>query len=114
MILGDKYALWRDPFSGEPLGEPEWTDWDYVLVNAVQIIEDFTLPSGLLAWENESDKIDVLAVQKVDKFRAAEQKYTNNKRNKEIPGGYFVPLVRLKPFVKEYPSFREWVESQVE
>lgn len=111
MILGDKYALYRDPFSNEPFDDPEWTTWDYLLVNAVQIIEDFTVDGGLLAWENESEAVDVFAVQKVNKFRAAESAYTNNKRNKELPGGYFVPKVQLKSWAKEWPTFKEWVEN---
>lgn len=111
VILGDEFALFRDPFNGEPFDNPTRTSWDYALINALGVIEDYTMENGILAWENESDSVDVLAVQKIDKFEAAKESY--NKRNKkEVAGGYLVPRVQLKPFAKEWPTMREWMEKQ--
>lgn len=116
MILGDKYALHRNPFSGEPFAEPDWTTWDYQLVHAVQLIEDFTDPNGLLVWEKESDKVIVSAVSKVDRYDAARESITSGKKYKAAKGEYFVPKLELHHWLKEddWPTHREWIESQLE
>lgn len=115
MILGDKYALHRSPFSGEPFAEPEWTSWDYQLVHAVQLIEDFTDSNGILVWEKESDKVRIGALQKVDKFEAAKEAITSGKNYKADKGEYFIPDVKLHHWIKEddWPTHREWIESQI-
>lgn len=76
-------------------------------------MEDFTLKSGITVWENESDSVDVFAVQKVDKFEAAKAAY-EKKNKKSVAGAYLVPMVRLKPFAKDWPTSREWFEAQVQ
>lgn len=112
MILGDRYALYRDPRSGEPVGEPEWTDWDYALVNALQLIEDFSDQNGLLVWEKESDDVLISAVKKVDPFESAKERTTGRKNYKATPGEYFIPDVKLQHWATEWPTFQDWVKSQ--
>ena len=116
MILSDKHALHRDPFTGEPFEEPEWTSWDYALVQAVQLIEDYTDQHGILVWERESDSVIVEAVAKVDPFEAAKEKATSGKNYKAAKGEYFFPKLSLVYWKDEddWPTFRSWVESQVE
>lgn len=116
MVLGDKYALHRSPFTGEPFAEPEWTTWDYALVHATQLIEDFTDSNGLLVWEKESDDVVVSAVKKFDAFEAAKESITSGKKYKAAKGEYFVPKLDLKYWVEEgdWPTHRSWIESQVE
>lgn len=116
MVLGDKYALHRSPFSGEPFGEPEWTTWDYVLVHATQLIEDYTDQNGLLVWEKESDSVVVSAVKKIDRFEAAKEAITGGKNYKASKGEYFVPDLKLQYWIKEdaWPTHREWIESQID
>lgn len=116
MILGDKYALHRSPFSGEPFAEPEWTSWDYQLVHAVQLIEDFTDSNGILVWEKESDDVIVSAVKKTDAFEAAKEKATSGKNYKAAKGEYFVPDLKLQYWLDEddWPTHRSWVESQLD
>lgn len=112
MILGDTYALHRDPFTREPTGEPEWTTWDYALVQALQLIEDFSDGNGLLIWERESEKVQVEAVKKIDPFDAAKERTTGRSNYKRTPGEYFVPRVTLHHWAEEWPTFEEWVQAQ--
>lgn len=102
--------------NGDPCGEPEWTTWDYALMSALQLIEDFTDQNGLPVWEKESDRVIVEAVRKTDKFEAAKEKTTNKKNYKSVPGEYFVPRLKLMPGWEEdgWPTFQEWAESQQE
>lgn len=113
MILGDYYALHRHPFTGEPLQEPVWTTWDYVLVNALQLIEDFSDGNGIVVWEKESESVIVEAVKRIDPFEAAKERTTSRKNYKHTPGEYFVPRLKLHPQVEEWPTFQEWIDSQI-
>ena len=65
MIMADDWFGHRHPFTGEPFGDKdEWTDWDFVLVEAVQLIEDWTDQHGLLAWEVDDPKERVQVIAK--------------------------------------------------
>lgn len=113
MILGDEYALHRHPSSGEPLpGDVKWTEWDYALVNALQLIEDFSDQNGLVVWEKDSDDVIVEAVKKIDKFDSVVERMTSRQSYKKTAGEKFVPRLKLMPGVTEWPTFNDWVEEQ--
>lgn len=114
MLLGDYHALNRDPLNGEPLGEPEWTTWDYVLISALQLIEDFSDPNGLLVWEKESPNVKVEAVKKIDSFESAKERATSGKNYKRVPGEYFIPRVSLQYWAEEWPTLQDWIDAQSE
>lgn len=112
--MHDTHYGFRDYYTGEPTQDPEWTKWDYALASAFQVIEDFSDANGLLAWEKDSPKVDVLAVAKVDRFENAKErasKIASRKKGGETPGTYYVP--ELKLLAKEWPTMREQVEEQI-
>src|SRR5690606_37689932 len=49
----------------------EWIPWDYALAHAFQTVEDLTDDNGILVWEKEDEAVEIDAVRKIDKFRAA-------------------------------------------
>lgn len=112
MIMHDGQYGFRDLHSWKRFGEVEWLEWDYVLVEALQLIEDYTTDSGLLAWEADSDRVEVEAVRFTDKFEAARERSTSRKNYKAIPGERYRPRVKLRRG-EDWPTFEEWVESQV-
>jgi len=114
--MQDPHYGFRDPVSWEPVGEVEWTTWDYALMSALQLIEDFTDQNGLPVWEKEADHVIVEAVKKVDKFESAKERTTSKKNYKSTPGEYFVPRMKLMPGYEEddWPTFDEWARSQQE
>lgn len=115
VIFGDYYALNRDVFNGEPNeGEPLWDSWDYCLLNAFQLLEDFTDEYGIAVWERDSDDVNIYAQKKIHPFLAARDKWTNKKNYTPSPGEYFVPKVELHSWVDEWPTFQDWVEAQIE
>lgn len=105
----------RDWFTGEVIGnQDEWTEWDYALVTAYQIIQDNTNASGILSWENESENVMVEAVKKIDKFEQSRQNRTKGSEKKPYkpsPGETWVPRTKLQ--YGEWPTYREWVEAQI-
>lgn len=110
--MRDPYSGHRDWFTGEVEDDKdEWTDWDYALVAAYQIVQDNTDSNGVLTWENESDNIEVLADRKISKFDASREAKTSGKKYRPQPGERFVPNVHL--MYGEYPTYSEWVEKQV-
>ena len=113
MILGDDFALHRHPATGEPLpGKPTWTTWDYNLVAAFQLVEDFTDRNGLLAWEKDHEDVLVEPVAKIDPYEKALAARTGGKNYKPRPGETFMARATLQPWAEEWPTFREWVEEQ--
>lgn len=112
MILGDPHALHRDPITGEPTGSPEWTRWDYALVHALQLIEDYSDENGMVIWEKESESVVVEAVRKTDRFEAVKERITGASKYKRSAGEYFVPRLSLVPWEKEWPTFKDWVDEQ--
>ena len=106
----------RDPINWEVVGEVTWTDWDYALVHALQLIEDYTDANGIPVWEKESEKMVVEAVKKIDRFEAAKSSATGGKNYKATPGEYFVPrLTKVYWADKDYyPKFEEWIQDQMD
>lgn len=100
------------------MGDPSrWTDWDYALGYAIQIIEDFTDQYGLLAWEVEDEAVEIDAVKRRHKFKAAMDRATagsDKKPYKPEPGEYFVPEVWSRRSDGRIQTFSEWVQSHAE
>jgi hypothetical protein len=114
--MRDPYFGNRDWFTGEPTDTPEvWTDWDYALVSAFQVIEDNTNKHGLLQWEVDSERMDVKAIHKTDKFQAAVDRRTKGSKKKAYqpdPGEYFVPELDLRG--GEWPTYSEYIKDMLE
>ena len=105
----------RDSQFGHLRGGTGWTEWDYVLIQALRTIEDNTDDSGLLIWERESDRVDVQATRKVNPFKRAidaKTKGTAKKPYKPLDGEYFTPDVKLIDG-DEWPTYREYIDNEV-
>lgn len=109
MIMGDDHFGFHNPWTGETLGEPEWTTWDFTLAQVDQLIDDYSDANGLLLWEVDDphQRVRVDAEKRVDKFEAAKQRKTSGKRYKPTPGEYFVPVVVKTS--EEWPTLEEYV-----
>ena len=110
MIFRDKAVGFRDPISGDIVGEVEWTQWDYALVDAVQLIEDYSNQHGIPIWDAEADNVEIEAHRKIDKFEAAKHRITGRDKYKGQPGEYFVPVPKKR--FGEWPTFESWLEAQ--
>ena len=110
MIMYDDQFGFRDHFTGVPFQTPEWTEWDFVLAQVDQLIEDYTDSNGLLAWEvdDPNHRVLVSAVKKVDRFEAAKQAITGKKSYRPTKGEYFVP--KLSKTTAEWPTHTEYFE----
>jgi hypothetical protein len=110
--MQDAHFGHRDWVTGEVIGDSSVkTDWDYALMAAYQIIQDNTLPSGILAWDNDADNVIIEAVRKTDKFEAAKQAITSGKNYKGKKGEVWVPRNKLQ--WGEYPTYSGWVKEQI-
>ena len=110
--MRDPYFGHRD-LNGEPNGDrDEWIEWDYLLISALQVIEDFTDRNGLLVWESESEEVDVVAERKIDPFQAAVERRTSRKGYKAAPGETFIPKLVLQG--QKWPTHSDWVKQQLE
>lgn len=88
-----------------------WTQWDYAIATAYQTIEDHTDSNGLLIWERQTDRVDVVAEKKVDRFRAQVEKMTNQKKYKPTPGEYWIPKLEL--IEGDWPTHAEFVREEL-
>lgn len=99
------------------MGDPDrWTDWDYALGYATQIVDDFTDQYGLLAWEVDDEAVEIDAVKKRHKFKAAVDRATagtSKKPYKPEPGEYFTPEVWSRRADGSIQTFSEWVAANV-
>ena len=113
--MRDPYFGHRDWLTGEEQPDREaWTDWDFALVAALQVIQDNTNQHGLLSWEVENERMDVIAEKKFDKFQAAVDRRTKGTKKKSYepaPGEYFSPKLDLRG--GEWPTYREYVDGLV-
>lgn len=115
--MQDDWFGHRDAFTFEPVGDKdEWVEWDYVLLNAFQTVEDWTNQDGLLAYEVDDfqDRVIVQAVRKINKFEAAKESITGGKNYKPRPGEYFVPETLLQdPENDSWPTMEEYIEGEI-
>lgn len=114
MLTHDWFAGHRDWWTGEPLTDnPYPTDWDLLLDEAYQIIEDYTDDNGILIWERESDRVTFDAIPRVNKALAARDKKTSGKNYKPRHGEYW----EFKPILMrgtEWPTLEEYFEEKAE
>lgn len=107
-IMGDDDFGNKCPVTHKVVREG-WTTWDYLIIRAVQTIEDHTGDDGLLVWDKESDRVDILAQRKIDPFQAAVEAVTGAKKYKKIPGERFVPKKVL--LGGEWPTMKEYYDN---
>lgn len=111
--MQDPFYGHRDFSTGEPLRpKDEWSEWDYALVAAYQLIQDLTNKHGLLEHEVESDRVIVTARKTQDRFQAAVDRMTSGTKTKgytPMPGETFTPHLELR--YGEWPTFREYFEK---
>lgn len=87
----------------------EWTIWDYRLLKAHYIIQDW-YRDGIPIWWDESDRVTFNAEARVSKSRAAIER-AQEKDKKKVPGKYYI----AKPVPMggaELPTRDEWIEEQ--
>ena len=112
--MRDPHFGHRDYFTGKPIRDrEEWTEWDFALVAAYQLVEDLTDKHGLLRHEIENERMDVEAIKKFDKFQAAVDRTTKGgkKGYNPSPGEYFVPRLKLRG--GEWPTLQEYWEQSM-
>lgn len=114
--MRDDWYGHRDPFTGAKMGDKdEWLEWDHLLADTYQIIEDHTDEYGLLVWEREDEAVAIDAVRKIHPFKESVDLVTSgtaNKPYKARPGEYFVPDVSSRRSDDSLQTFRQWIEGQ--
>jgi len=103
MILNDPYAghrkYWRRNWKPKVPRDTQWTDWDYRLAYAVQIIDDFTdNESGQFIPYDQSADVAWVVEEHRSGYLESIEKYT---KGKELQPGIRVGA---------YPVFREDVD----
>jgi len=114
VLLYDNYAMHRDWFTGEVDEEPFWTDWDYILAEVAQMLEDYRTPEGHMFWEAESQRVTFDAQRKINKARAAIERKTKGSKNKPYKpadGEYWVTEPVLMSG-DDWPTIAEWMEEK--
>lgn len=115
--MHDDWFGHRDPLTGRPTGDrEEWIEWDHLLADTFQTIEDYTDEYGLLAWKRDDEAVEIDAVRKIHKFKAAVDQATAGSAKKPYqprPGEYFVPRLYSRRSDESTQTFREWIEAQV-
>lgn len=92
----------------------EWTVWDYRLIKAHFLLEDW-YRDGIPVWWDESDRVTFDAVARVSKSRAAierAQDAASGKGKKSVPGRYFIAEPRVMDG-GEMPTRQEWIDEQM-
>lgn len=115
MILHDPYALhrkWWDHDWVPSITDTTWTDWDYILAEVGQIIDDYTdsesgqwMPwdqSGDVWWETGS----------IFSGAKAEIQKEMDKRGKELEPGE--SLYAYPVFGDKVPTLQDWFKSLAE
>lgn len=109
--MRDPYYGHRDWETGEPTADrDEKTEWDYALISALQIIEDHTNKHGLLSWEVDNERMDVIARKDTDKFQAAIDRATKGTKKKPYeasPGEVWLPKLDLRG--GEWPTYTDYL-----
>jgi hypothetical protein len=91
----------------------KWTMWDYRLLKAHFLIEDW-YRDGIPIWWDESDRVAFTAKGRISKSRAAierAQEASTKGNKKAVPGRYFI----AEPQVTDggtLPTRDEWIQEQ--
>lgn len=112
--MGDPDFGNRDPVTGVPTGHDRWTRWDYALITAYQMIQDWTDQHGNLVYEvnDEKERVIVHAEKKIDQFEAQKTLRTGGQNYKPTPGEYFIPKLELRHGAT-WPTLEEYVENEL-
>lgn len=115
VILGDDYAhhrKWWDPFwEPDPALVGVWTPWDFALLHAYQLHEDFTSgESGQWLPFDASPEVDWEVHTSYSGYMESVEKY--QKEHKDVPGErlYATPVFRdeeHKPTIEDYLKIME-------
>ena len=113
--MHDDWHGHRDPRNNAPTGDKDaWIGWDYALITALGVIEDYSDENGLLGWEIDDEAVEVNAVKKFNKFKASIENITSGAKYKASPGEYFVPEVTTRRSSGEFQTFSEWVQNSID
>jgi hypothetical protein len=90
----------------------EWTMWDYRLIKAHYILQDW-YRDGVPLWWDESDRVTFDAKARFSKSRAAIERAqeADGKKKSKAYGKYYIVEPRVMDG-GEMPSRQEWVEEQ--
>lgn len=114
VLLHDFYALHRNSVTGEPDEDPTWTDWDYILAEVGQMLEDYRTPEGHMFWEAESERVTFDAQRKINRARAAIERKTKGSKNKPYKaqdGEYWITEPVLM-YGDDWPTIEEWMAEK--
>lgn len=114
MILGDDYAghrHWWDPYwKPDPALIQVWTDWDFALLRAYQIIEDYTLKTnGQLIWVDQSPEVD-WDVESSFSGHDAALEIAHKNREELKPGETLIARPSFRN-PEDPPSMTKWLED---
>lgn len=112
--MADDWYGHRNPFTGEPEGDrDEWVEWDHLLANAFQTIEDFTDPdSGILQWKLDDPAVDIVAEKYIHKWHEAVEARTSGKNYKAAHGERFRPVIESRRKDGSTWGIKEWIEEK--
>lgn len=112
--MADDWYGHRDPFTGLPEGDKdEWLEWDYLLLNAFQTIEDFTDPdSGILQWKLDDPAVEVTAVKYIHPWHEAVEARTGGANYKAAPGERFRPVINSRRKDGSTWDIKTWFEEK--
>jgi hypothetical protein len=91
----------------------EWTLWDYRLLKAHYVIQDW-YRDGIPVWWDESERVAFDAKPRISKSRAAverAQEAATKGNKKAVHGRYFITEPKVIDG-GEFPTRDEWLEEQ--
>lgn len=111
-LFADFYFGFRDLWSYEPDRTPHYTEWDFLLVSAAKLVEDYTdSETGQLMAYEYSDRVDWDLEKRIKKSKAAIENRTSGKNYKAAPGESWIARPRAIDG-EALPTIREWIESE--
>jgi hypothetical protein len=115
VLLYDYHALHRNWFTGDVDEEPTWTDWDYILAEVGQMLEDYRTPEGHMFWEAESERVTFNAQRKINKAKAAIDRKTKGSKNKPYSpqDGEYWTTEPVLMYGDDWPTIEEWMEEKI-
>lgn len=113
--MRDDWYGHRDPFTGTPGGDKDdWLLWDYLLMEAFEVVERITLSDGSFVMDQDDDYVEIQAIRSTDKFQAAVDGIKSGKNYKPRPGETFKPRIVTRRADKKMMLYSEWLETQKE
>lgn len=113
--MRDDWYGHRDPFSGAPEGDKdEWLTWDYLLMEAFEVVETITLPDGSFVMDQDDDAVQIQAIKTVDKFQASIDNITSGKNYKAKPGEKFKPRIVTRRSGGKFTLYSEYLKAQAD